>query len=131
MDDDAARDLVLHHAEEVLTLGGWAGFASGDSQPVPCHRPDGHDADTLQYMSGSFQLIVPLKQHRSLIDRVARGWAAHGYTVTPVTSFADGGAKVTARTADEFIDMTLGSGEAPAVVLIIVTACYHPSLPNR
>jgi hypothetical protein len=125
MDDTAAREIVQRHVEEVLALAGWAGFSGGGSQPVPCLAPDGHPSDSHHYMSGSFQLIVPLDHHRSLIDRVARGWAAHGYTVTPVTTFADGGAKVTARTADDFVDMTLGSGEAPAMVLVIVTACYR------
>jgi hypothetical protein len=125
MDDDAARAVVLDHAEQVLALAGWAGFASGDVRPAPCLGPDG--SPPAVHTAGSFQLIVPIEQQREVIERVARGWAERGHTVTPVTSFPDGGAKVTARAGDEFVDMTLGSGQPPALVLVIVTACYlHP-----
>ena len=125
MDDAAAREIIRRHADEVLGFSGWAGYASGDSQPVPCRRPEGDDSGSVHYASGSFQLIVPIDQHRSVVDRVASGWAQRGYTVDPVTTFPDGGAKVTARTGDGFVDMTLGSGEAPAMVLVIVTDCYR------
>lgn len=120
IEDSAARAIVLRHAEEVLELAGWAGFATGDATPAPCLGRDG-----AVHVSGSFQLIVPIEQHRALVERVARGWAGRGYTVTPVTTFADGGARVSARTADDFVDMTLGSGQPPALVLVIVTACYR------
>jgi hypothetical protein len=127
MDDGTAQRIVRRHAEEVLELAGWASFASGDSQPIPCRGPDGRDLnpdrETVHYTEGSFQLIVPLDQHRTLVERVARGWAARGYTVDPVAVFADGGARVSAR--DEFVDLTLGSGQPPAMVLVLVTACYR------
>ncbi|MBX6750526.1 MAG: hypothetical protein IRY85_12810 [Micromonosporaceae bacterium] len=123
IDDGTARQIVWRHADEVLELAGWAGFASGDSQPVPCRGPDGRDEDNVYYTEGSFQLIVPLEQHRALVDRVARGWATRGYTVDPVTAFPDGGARVSARAG--FVDLTLGSGQAPAMVLVVVTDCYR------
>jgi len=123
MDDATARRIVRRHAEQVLELAGWAGFAGGDSQPIPCRRPDGHDDEFVHYTEGSFQLIVPLEQQRALVDRVARGWASRGYAVTPVTTFPDGGARVGA--GDGFVEMTLGSGQAPAMVLVVVTACYR------
>jgi hypothetical protein len=129
MDDGTARQIVWRHAEEVLELAGWAGFTTGDSQPIPCRGPDGRDLglgwdrENVHYTEGSFQLVVPLEQHRALVDRVARGWASLGYTVDPVTAFADGGARVSARAG--FVDLTLGSGQAPAMVLVVVTDCYR------
>jgi hypothetical protein len=126
MDDRAAQEIVLSRAEEVLTLAGWAGFSSSHVTPVPCSRPDGSPSDSAYYASGSFQLMVPIEQQRALAERLARGWADRGYAVTPVTTFPDGGARVTAVTPDAFsVDMTLGSGEPPAMVLVVVTACYQ------
>lgn len=127
MDDAAAREIVQRHAEEVLELAGWVGFANGDSQSIPCRRPDGRDEPTVRYTEGSFQLIVPPEQQRALVDRVARGWAARGYTVSRVTAFPDGGARVSA--ADGFVDLTLGSGRGSAMVLVVVTACYRVAAP--
>jgi hypothetical protein len=126
MDDDVAREIVLRHAEEVLTLAGWAGFSSSDVAPVPCSRSDGSPSETAYHAWGTFQLIVPIEQQQQLVERLARGWAQRGYAVTPVTTFRDGGAKVTGVTPDDFpVDMTLGSGEPPAMTLVVVTACYE------
>jgi hypothetical protein len=124
--DDEAAAVVHSHAEEVLALAGWAGFAAAASECAPCRGPEGPPATDASYASGSFQLLVPIEQQRPLVERVARGWAERGYTVTPVTGFPDGGAKATARTGDQFVDLTLGSGQPPAMVLVIVTACYRP-----
>ena len=120
VEDSAAREIVLRQADDVLALGGWAGFAAGDATPAPCLGPDGS-----VHVAGSFQLIVPIEQHRALVERVAQGWAARGYTVAPVTTFPDGGARVSARTADGFVELSLGSGQPPALVLVIVTECYR------
>lgn len=125
MDDDAALEIVQRHADEVLTLAGWAGFSTSWVEPVPCSRSDGSPSRTAYQASGSFQLIVPLEQQRTLVERLAQGWTERGYQVGPVREFSSGGAQVTAVTPDEFfVDMTLGSGEPPAMVLVVVTACY-------
>jgi hypothetical protein len=122
---DDAEAIVRNHADEVLTLTGWAGFSKGTVLPVPCSRSDGSPSDTAYRASGSFQLIVPLEQQRDVVERLAQGWSRLGYTVSPVTYLPSGGAQVTAVTTDEFfVDMTLGSGQPPAMALIIVTACY-------
>lgn len=124
MDDDAARRVVADHADEVLALTGWAGFASGASESVP--GPAGATTTpsaTSAYVCGSYQLLVPLAQQRAVVERLAQGWAQRGYTVGPVTVYPDGGAKVRGRS--DFVDMTLASGEPPAMVLVIVTDWYR------
>ena len=89
-------------------------------------KPDGSPSDTVYHASGSFQLMVPIEQQRGLVERLAQGWTERGYAVTPVTTFPDGGARVSGVTPDEFsVDMTLGSGQPPAMVLLVVTACYE------
>lgn len=126
MDDAAARQTVLDHADEVLALSGWGGFSTTATQPAPCQGPAGGDIDNAFTMTGTFQLIVPIEQQLDIVNRVSDGWAAAGFTVQPVTTFPSGGGLVTA-VADDFVDMTLATGEPPAMVLIIVTACYrHP-----
>ena len=126
MDDDAARRVVADHADEVLALTGWAGFASGGCESVPGPAGDAATGPAgTAYASGSFQLIVPLEQQRALVERLAQGWTERGYTVSPVTIYPDGGAKVRGRS--DFVDMALASGEPPAMVLVIVTDWYRRS----
>lgn len=123
-DDDTVRAILAEYEQEVLELSGQQEYSSIFSNTAPCG--DG-SRDEVRDMAVINQLLIPIEEHRPVIERIHAALEAGGHTIERLDFFPDGGAAVHAHSADRFIDVSVSSAEAPAMSLVIISGCYrHP-----
>jgi hypothetical protein len=108
----------------MLGLSGQPAYSSTFSNTIPCddiRRDDSRSTTVLN------QLLIPIEDHRPVIERIHAALEADGHPIGHFGVFPHGGAAVPAYSADGFIDISVSLGQAPAMALIIVGRCYrHP-----
>jgi hypothetical protein len=73
---------------------------------------------------------IPVEKQRDALDRVKAYAGGRGFEITGEKDYPMGGGTFTAMNRRTGFDFTLGSGEPPAVVLTVISACYRPGPPR-
>lgn len=121
-DDDTVRAMLAEYEQKILELSGQPEYNTTVSNTAPCREDNHTDIRTMAVVN---QLLIPIEEHKAVIERVRTGLEADGSIIGSVDLYPDGGAALYAYSADGFIDLTLASGVPPAMSLIITSACYR------
>jgi hypothetical protein len=122
MTDDAAKQQVHDRATRLITAIGNPEIGEGDVSRAPC----GDNGSGLYDMAGIYQLIIPAEKQREALDRAKAHARDHGFEIAGEKDYPRGGGTFTAVNRQTGFDFTIRSGEPPAVVLTVVSACYRP-----
>jgi hypothetical protein len=125
-DPAVAKQIVDQYAQATLTYSGQNKFSEGDIASMPCEGKRGELSDMIYTMYGIYQLLVPAAEQHALIDRVRDAWHAKGYTITSQRTFpSDGLGEIRATNPNDGVQLSLTSGEPPAMRLSIYTKCHQ------
>jgi len=123
---DEARRKVKEYAESVRAAVGVQEFSNGNENVTPCEGKLGElsDESEVYYVQGTYQIQVSGEQHAEALRRARQDWDSRGFTIKGEHTYNDGGGRVTAVTDDEY-SLQLGSGNPPAMVLLVSSPCYR------
>jgi hypothetical protein len=125
LDPAVAEALVDRHARATLAASGAERFTRESIGPGPCVGRRGEVSDEVYAMVGSYQLLVDAPDQDAMIARVREAWEAAGHLVRSHRVFSSGGGELTANVPDDQVTITLTSGEPPAMLLLVTTACHQ------
>jgi hypothetical protein len=125
VDVSQAQHLVRGYADRVVAAVGDTTLRDPAETSPHC---DGKP-DDWYYFSGIYQILVPAERQGDALDRVKAYAQTHGYTVKDENTFADRTGDITVLNPGDGVTFTLGSGEPPAMVLIINSPCYRTDKP--
>jgi hypothetical protein len=89
--------------------------------PGPC---EGKPEDWY-YVSGAYQVLVPAERQGAALAAVKEYALGEGYTLKTEHSLPDGRGQVTVSNPRDGHTMTVGSGEPPAMVVLVNSPCYR------
>jgi hypothetical protein len=117
--ESEAKAQVRQIAHLVVAAVGDPEIGHEDVTAGPC----GGEAKDYFDVAGIYQIIVPAEQQRAALQR-AKDWARnHGFEITTEKDLPSGLGTFTAVKPSDRVDFTLGSGEPPAMVLIVSSSC--------
>ncbi|GAA2582513.1 hypothetical protein GCM10010435_70280 [Winogradskya consettensis] len=121
-----AKAQVEQLATAARTAAGIASFSQSNANISGCDGRAGEisDPDEVYYVQGIYQLLVPAEQQAAAIAKVRDAWKQAGHTIKTERTFDSGGGEIIAVTTDEY-DLSLGTGEPPAMSLLVSSPCYR------
>jgi hypothetical protein len=115
-----AQQQVRDHAERFAAAVGTE-LRDPAENPGPCEgKPD-----DWYYVSGAYQLLVPADRQGAALAAAKDYALGEGYTLKREHSLPDGRGQVTVVNPRDGHTMTVGSGEPPAMVVLVNSPCYR------
>jgi hypothetical protein len=125
VDISQAQKLVRGYADRVVAAVGDTTLRDPAETSPHC---DGKP-DDWYYFSGIYQILVPAERQGDALDRVKAYAQTHGYTIKNDHRVPDGRGDITVLNPGDGVTLSLGSGEPPAMVLIVNSPCYRTAKP--
>jgi hypothetical protein len=125
VDVSQAQKLVRGYADRVVAAVGDTTLRDPDETSLHCDEKP----DDWYYFSGIYQILVPASRQGAAFTAVKDYALRHGYTIKSEKKLPDGRGQITVFNPADGVTFTLGSGESPAMVLIVNSPCYRTDKP--
>jgi hypothetical protein len=125
VDVSQAQQQVRGYADRLVTVIGDTKIRNGSADPGHC---DGKP-DDWYFVTGIYQIFVPAGRHQGALDGVEKYAEQQGFTIKDDYRVPDGRGDITVLNPGDGVTLTLGSGEPPAMVLLVNSPCYRTGEP--